>query len=71
MASEHDEPQVTKYVTIDSGATQHVAGANARSLLENIQKLDKATRLHLPNGVCCLLLVHMQLCIPESQGVFY
>ena len=50
MATEHDETQTTRYVTIDSGATQHVAGANARSLLENIQKLEKATRLHLPNG---------------------
>ena len=50
MASEDMEPQTAKYVTIDSGATQHVAGVNARGLLENIQKLEKATRLHLPNG---------------------
>ncbi len=52
MASEHvnANTDVAKYVTIDSGATQHVAGANAKSLLEDIKTMERATRLHLPNG---------------------
>ena len=39
-----------RYATVDSGASKHVVGANAKELLSNVSKMEKGCKLHLPNG---------------------